>query len=88
MSRSRLLVLLLLPCALLLTACGSSSFLPVVVRPKPDAGLLLPCQDPALLADPDKATDTDVGLERVRVAEAYVACKRRHADLAKWVRDE
>jgi hypothetical protein len=88
MSRSPRPALLLLPCALLLTACGSSSDRPVVVRPMPDAGLLLPCQDPALIADPDTATDTDVALERIRVAEAYVACRRRHADLVTWVRDE
>lgn len=53
---------------------------------RPDASLLLPCQDPALVDDPDAATDNDVAAERIRVAEAYLACKRRHADLVTFVR--
>lgn len=52
----------------------------------PDASLLLPCQDPQLVADPDTATDNEVAAERIRVAEAYLACKRRHSDLATFVR--
>ena len=52
---------------------------------QPDAGLLLPCQDPALVDDPDSATDNEVAAERIRVAEAYLACKRRYADLVTFV---
>jgi hypothetical protein len=48
---------------------------------------LLPCVDPVLIANPETATDNDIALERVRVAEAYVNCRQRHADLAKWVRE-
>ena len=58
---------------------------PVPVARQPDASLLLPCQDPALVDDPDTATDNEVAAERIRVAEAYLACKRRHADLVTFV---
>jgi hypothetical protein len=51
----------------------------------PDASLLLPCQDPALVADPETATDNEVAAERIRVAQAYLACKQRHADLVTFV---
>ena len=73
-----------LSCAMLLTACANSSAVPVARRP--DASLLLPCQDPALVDDPDSATDNDVAAERIRVAEAYLACRRRHADLVTFVK--
>lgn len=53
---------------------------------KPDASLLLPCVDPVLVADPDAASDNDIAAERLRVAQAYLACKRRHADLVTFVR--
>lgn len=52
----------------------------------PDASLLLPCQDPQLVADPDTATDNDVAAERIHVAEAYLACKRHHAALVTFVK--
>jgi hypothetical protein len=52
----------------------------------PDASLLLPCVDPALVDDPDTASDNEVAAERVRVAEAYLACKQRHTDLVTFVR--
>jgi hypothetical protein len=69
---------------MLLTACASYST--KAVDRRPDASLLLPCQDPALVADPDTATDNEVAAERIRVAEAYLACKRRHADLVTFVK--
>lgn len=53
---------------------------------QPDTSLLLPCQDPALVDDPDTATDNEVAAERIRVAEAYLACKHRHADLVTFVK--
>lgn len=80
--------LAILALAGLLVGCGSTPDRPVVVRPQPGAGLLLPCVDPILIASPETATDNDVALERVRVAEAYVNCRQRQAGLAKWVRDE
>ena len=80
--------LTILALAGLLGACGSPVDRPVVVRPQPGAGLLLPCVDPVLISNPDTATDNDIALERVRVAEAYVNCRQRQADLAKWVRDD
>ena len=52
---------------------------------RPDASLLLPCVDPMLAAD--DATDNDIAAERIRVAQAYLACKRRQADLAAFVRE-
>jgi hypothetical protein len=55
---------------------------------QPDASLLLPCVDPELVVDPETATDNDVASERIRVAEAYLACKRRHADLVTFVREQ
>jgi hypothetical protein len=67
---------------MLLTACGTSSR--VAAPRSPDPALLLPCVDPALVPDPDSATDNDIAIERVRVAEAYVACKRRHQDLVTF----
>lgn len=72
-----------LSCATLLAGCGTYSTVPAARTP--DASLLLPCQDPALVPDPDTATDNEVAAERIRVAEAYLACKRRHADLVTFV---
>ena len=72
-----------LSCAMLLAACENSSVVPV--QRQPDASLLLPCQDPALVDDPDTARDNDIAAERIRVAEAYLACKRRQGDLAAFV---
>ena len=72
-----------LSCAMLLAACTTYSAVPVPRQP--DASLLLPCRDPALVPDPDSATDNDVAAERIRVAEAYLACKQRHADLVTFI---
>jgi hypothetical protein len=52
----------------------------------PDASPRLPCQDPALVDDPDTATANEVAAERFRVAQAYFACKRWHADLVTFVK--
>ncbi len=38
------------------------------------------------MPDPETATDEQVELERIAVARAYVDCKRRHADLARFVK--
>lgn len=54
----------------------------------PDAGLMAPCVDPALVGDPDTATDNEVAGERINVSEAYMACKRLHADLVTFVKGE
>jgi hypothetical protein len=59
----------------------------VPVPRQPDASLLLPCQDPELVPDPDSASDNEVAAERIRVAEAYLACKQRHADLVTFIND-
>lgn len=83
MSRSLTIALALLPCALLTAGCGSSF---MAVDRQPDASLLLPCVDPVLVAEPDVASDNDIAAERLRVAQAYLACKRRHADLATFVK--
>ena len=72
-----------LSCAMLLAACTSFSSVPV--SRQPDASLLLPCADPELVRDPETATDNEVAAERIRVAEAYLACKQRHADLVAFV---
>ncbi len=68
---------------MLLAACTSYSAVPVDRRPA--ASLLLACVDPVLVADPETASDNEVAAERIRVGEAYLACKRRHADLVTFV---
>src|SRR4030095_2048531 len=65
--RGRLCVLILLPCALLPTA-GASSFQPD--KPRTDATLLQPCQDPLLA--PVESSDNELAAERLRVAKAYL----------------
>ena len=79
--RSLAIVLSLLPCALLLTACGSSF---QSVKPTIDASLLLPCQDPMLA--PDNPSDNELAAERLRVAKAYIDCKARHGALADRIK--
>jgi hypothetical protein len=69
---------------MLLAACASFSSVPV--SRQPDASLLLPCVDPLLVQDPDSASDNEIAAERIRVAEAYLACKQRQADLAVFVK--
>jgi hypothetical protein len=75
--RSRAIALSLLPCALLLTACGSSF---QAVKPAIDASLLQPCTDPLLA--PDEPSDNELAAERLRVAKAYLDCKALYAALA------
>ena len=79
---SHAIALVLLPCGLLLTACGSSF---PAARPMIDASLLQPCVDPVLAPDegPDGASDNELAAERLRVAKAYLDCKARHAALAE-----
>ena len=79
--RSRAIALSLLPCALLLTACGSSF---QAVKPSIDASLLQPCVDPVLA--PDEPSDNELAAERLRIAKAYLDCKARHAALADRVK--
>ena len=50
----------------------------------PDASLLQPCSDPILAGD--DATDNDIAAERIRVAQAYLACKIGKAALAQFVK--
>ena len=78
---SHAIALVLLPCGLLLTACGSS-FQPA--PPTIDASLLQPCVDPVLAPDdgPEGASDNEIAAERLRFAKAYLDCKARHAALA------
>ena len=79
--RSRAIALSLLPCALLLTACGSSF---KAVKPTIDASLLQPCVDPVLA--PIEASDNELAAERLRMAKAYLDCRARHAALAERVK--
>lgn len=71
-----------LACGLLLSACGTSS--PRLVERTPDASLLLPCVDPTLALD--NASDNEIAAERIRVAQAYVTCRTRHASLVEFVK--
>ena len=52
----------------------------------PDAALLEPCVDPVLIEDPDTATDNDIAGERIRVAEAYLACKQKQASAVAFIK--
>ena len=79
--RSRAIALSLLPCALLLTACGSSF---QAIKPQVDASLLQPCVDPILA--PGEPSDNELAAERFRVAKAHLDCKARHAALADRLR--
>ena len=81
--RSLATALSLLPCGLLLTACGSS-FLPVA--PMIDASLLQPCVDPVLA--PDNASDNELAAERLRFGKAYLDCKARQAALSDRVKGQ
>ena len=71
--------------ALLVAACETSSRVVAVDR-QPSAALLLPCQDPELVPDPETASHEQVEVERVNVARANVDCRQRHADLVTFVR--
>jgi len=79
--RSLVSALSLLPCVLLVTACGTSY---QVVKPEIAPSLLLPCVDPILA--PDNASDNEIGAERIRIARAYVDCRNKHAALADRVK--
>lgn len=59
----------------------------MAVTPVPNAALLLPCVDPAVAAS-DTPTDNDYGLTMLNLARAYVDCRQRQADLARWVREQ
>ena len=72
-----------LAAALAVSACAPQ----MVAAPRlPDAALLSACIDPVLVEDPATANDNEVAGERIRVAEAYMTCKRKQADLARFVR--
>ena len=77
--RSLVSALNLLPCALLLTACGSFSPSFLLVKPTIDASLLQPCVDPILASE--SANDNELAAERLRLGKAYLDCKARHAAL-------
>lgn len=59
---------------------------PVPLSRQPDPSLLMPCGDPVRVENPDTASDNDIAAERIRVAQAYLACKGRHDDLSAFVR--
>lgn len=70
-------------CAILASGCSPS----FVAAPRmPDAALTSDCVDPVLVTNPATATDNDVAAERIRVAEAYAACRQKQKDLATFVR--
>jgi len=57
----------------------------VAAKPVPPAQLVQPCIDPEVVPDPSKATDNDFALMMLGLGKAFVDCKQRQADLAKWV---
>jgi hypothetical protein len=64
-----------------LMACQSSSVVPVA--PRPDSALLQPCERPKAV-DP-AASDNDIALAWLDAVQKYLACERKHEDLAKFV---
>lgn len=74
-------------CVTLLGACSTPS-IPVVVKPRPSAALLEACTDPAVVPNPEAATDNDIALMMLNLAKAYADCKERQANLAKFVREQ
>lgn len=56
----------------------------MAVKPTPPQALLIECRDPLLIDPP--ASDNDVAIDMVRMAQAYVDCKQRQSDLSKWVK--
>ena len=52
----------------------------------PSAALLLPCQDPELVPDPETVTEKLIEIERINAARAFVDCRQRHADLVTFVK--
>ncbi len=80
--RSRASALSLLPCVLLLTACGSSF---QAVKPMIDASLLQPCVDPILASE--NPSDNELAAERLRFGKAYLDCKARHGALVDRVKE-
>ena len=81
MSKSRAIALLLLPCALLTTACGSSAFL--VKRDPPPASMLQKPAEPQLA--PEGATDNEIAEERVRFGAAWRALEAKFDGLVCYV---
>lgn len=81
MFRSRPIALVLLPCALLTTACANSVF-PVNRDPPPAAMLQVP--ERPLLA-PEGATDNELAAERLRMGAAYVKLEQKFRDLVCYV---
>lgn len=69
--------------AMLLAGCGTSL---VPVAPRPQAALLADCVDPPIIQTPETATDNDVGVMMIKLAQGYVDCRQRHRDLVSWVR--
>ena len=76
--------------ALLMSAIGSAlagcatSY--VAVDRQPSATLLLPRQDPELVADPETASRAEINIERVNVSRACADCRERHQDLVTFVK--
>ena len=65
-------------------ACATYS--PVPVSPRPSEALLQDCPAPKLVPDPDKASDTDLQLEKLEIAK-YAVCERgMFQRLVAWVR--
>ena len=85
MSRRFARLLMPIAAASVVAACETSSRVVAVDR-QPSAALLLPCQDPELVPDPETASDEQVEVERVNVARAYVDCRQRHAELVTFVK--
>ena len=78
---------LLMPIAAasVVAGCETSSTVVPVDR-RPSAALLLPCQDPELVPDPETASDEQVEVARANVARAYIDCRQCHADLMTFMK--
>lgn len=55
------------------------------MSPTPDRRLLADCPPPVLVADPETASEEELQVERVSVAEAYACEKRMRKGIVEWI---
>jgi hypothetical protein len=57
-----------------------------LVLPQPSEAQLQHCPAPKLVADPEKASDTDLALEKVEIAQWGLCEQTRFQSLIEWCR--
>jgi len=84
MSKSRAIALLLLPCALLTTACSSSVF--PVSRDLPSDEMMQKPAEPQLA--PEGASDNELAEERIRFGVAWRRLEAKFDGLVCYIRQK